>query len=82
MTPTRAHEEFPLGNALEDLDSVLANLAGRVDVARNRRHGGQRRAARIGLANGLNGTTNRLHLPHPQPPESPQPQDSVAPPAT
>jgi MoaA/NifB/PqqE/SkfB family radical SAM enzyme len=82
MTPTRAHEEFPLGNALEDLDSVLANLAGRVDVARNRRHGGQRHVARIGQANGLNGTTNRPHLPHPQPAETPQTQDSVAPPAT
>jgi Fe-coproporphyrin III synthase len=39
MTPTCTHDEIPLGNALDGLDAVLANLARRLDSTRNQCHG-------------------------------------------
>lgn len=39
ITPTAQHNEIALGNALHDLDGVLASLAGRLKPAHNGQHG-------------------------------------------
>jgi MoaA/NifB/PqqE/SkfB family radical SAM enzyme len=73
MTPTRAHEELHLGNALENLDNVLRKLAESLDVAQNGRHGCPKHDDRADLAIEVhraeptievNGTSSQPHLPH------------------
>jgi MoaA/NifB/PqqE/SkfB family radical SAM enzyme len=81
MTPTCTHEELLLGNVLEDFDSVLSNLVGRVDLAQNLCHGRPRHSDRADLAIEVHGRVDRPHLSQMLSIETLQMQPPAVPPA-